>query len=298
MYIYLRNSSINLQIKFLVNLINILSSYTTIHSFKSTNKFTPIEIAQRPVSPDSNNVDVKEFFGIAASSTKDTLTAMDSEAFVESNPLKPNTFSLLLQWTVTKLSLNLFGQKSNSECKLVFELEDIISSVDQQEVYLKIKSKIGSISSQLYEREMGTKPWTVNELMGLSLKLDPTTSVEKSNNSFFDLIITKAETGNVHSKWGTQKKDKSLNDYLTEIVVGMQQIDVRVEIELLEYFIPVINMLVLKKKIEENEVSPNVVSSSSLPLIYFECKGLQIYVPSKYSHVNCNTVICKVRQII
>lgn len=250
------------------------------------------------MSPDSNNVDVKEFFGIAASSTKDTLTAMDSEAFIETTPSKTNSFSLLLQWTVTKLSINLFGHKNNSECKLVFDFEDIISSFDQQEVYLKIKSKIGSISSQLYEHEMGTTQWTVNELMGLSLKLDPTTSVDKSNNSFFDLIITRAETGNVHSKWGTQKKDKSLNDYLTEIVVGMQQIDVRVEIELIEYFIPMLNILELRKPRKDKEISQSVVSSSSLPLVYFECKGLQAYVPSKYSNQKCNTLICKVSKFV
>lgn len=291
--IYLREN----QIKFLYNLINILSSYTTtVSSFKSSHKPAPIEIAQRPVSPDSNNVDIKEFFGIAASSTKDTLTAMDSEAFIDSTPLKQNTFSLLLQWTVTKLSFNLFGQKRNSECKLLIELEDIISSVDQQEVYFKIKSKIGSISSQLFEREAETSPWIVNELMGLNLKWDPTTSVEKSNNSFFDLIITKAETGNVHSKWGTQKKDKSLNDYLTEIVIGMQQIDVRIDIELLEYFIPMMNMMVTKHCDDgsEIEVQQNVMSASSLPLIYFEWKGLHIYMPSKYDNEKYSTFICKV----
>lgn len=68
-----------------------------------------------------------------------------------------------IQSTITKLRVEIFSHYSSDvgqtllymkkpKLKLVFEAEDIVSSLDFQNVYLKIKSKIGSASIRHFQR--------------------------------------------------------------------------------------------------------------------------------------------------
>lgn len=49
-----------------------------------------------------------------------------------------------IQWTITKVTIKLYimGQTNAPSLKLMLELEDIITSLDLQSVYLQLKSKI------------------------------------------------------------------------------------------------------------------------------------------------------------
>lgn len=67
-----------------------------------------------------------------------------------------------MQWTITKftievlsyeldkMSSKLFSYIDRPNLKLIFDVEDIVSSLDFQNVYLKFKSKIGSASIYHY----------------------------------------------------------------------------------------------------------------------------------------------------
>lgn len=67
-----------------------------------------------------------------------------------------------IQSTITKLNITLLAHTHQSferalykelpDLKLVLDAEDIVSSVDFQNVYLKLKSKIGSATIQHYRR--------------------------------------------------------------------------------------------------------------------------------------------------
>lgn len=66
-----------------------------------------------------------------------------------------------IQWTIAKFTVeilsfnrqsttNLISIPQQSSLKLVFFVEDVVSSLDFQNVYLKIKSKVGSANIQHY----------------------------------------------------------------------------------------------------------------------------------------------------
>lgn len=68
-----------------------------------------------------------------------------------------------VQWTITRFTIELLSNEVSTvndeeldsllpRLKLVVDAEDIVSSLDFQNVYLKIKSKVGSASIQHYKR--------------------------------------------------------------------------------------------------------------------------------------------------
>lgn len=59
-----------------------------------------------------------------------------------------------IQWTITKIAIKLYvtEKESLSSLKLVLELEDIITSLDLQPVYFKLKSKITTVTIFHYTR--------------------------------------------------------------------------------------------------------------------------------------------------
>lgn len=69
-----------------------------------------------------------------------------------------------VQWTVARFTLEMFAHEAENPgvsdlsyvekltLKLVIDAEDIVSSLDFQSVYLKIKSKIGSANIRHFER--------------------------------------------------------------------------------------------------------------------------------------------------
>lgn len=267
------------QVNFLYSSIMTLMLISSINNSsipEINDKKTMLEIAQRPVSPGSN-VDLKEFLGMTTQNSNSTKESFIEEITFSKDELK-NQFSIWLQWTFTKLTVQLFGKAEIEERKFIIEIEDIISSVDKQDVYIKIKNKIGSINGQHY-RKTDLDVWQKTDSLGFNMRNDQILIAE-SNDTFFDLTITKAQTGNVHSKWGTQKRDRSLNETITEIMVSMQSLDFRLDFELITPFIQIFKIFT---KIDENKKkikkSSSILSVADLPLIYFESKGVRFFLP-------------------
>lgn len=96
---------------------------------------------------------------------ENSLETGSESATVETHATVPETQKLTawIQSTINKLTITILSHRQGlktelalykelPDLKLVFDAEDIVSSLDFQNVYLKIKSKIGSASIQHYER--------------------------------------------------------------------------------------------------------------------------------------------------
>jgi len=59
-----------------------------------------------------------------------------------------------IQWTITKVVIKLYimGQEDKPSLKLILELEDIITSLDLQSVYMQLKNKITTATIFHYVR--------------------------------------------------------------------------------------------------------------------------------------------------
>uniref|UniRef100_A0A6B2EK58 Putative vacuolar protein n=1 Tax=Phlebotomus kandelakii TaxID=1109342 RepID=A0A6B2EK58_9DIPT len=244
-----------------------------------------LEIAQRPISPETD-VDLKEFLGMKTTSTHD-MSSDTTEVLRDDRTMAK--ISVWLQWTLTRLTLKFYNTADGRKQKFVLELEDIISSVDLRDIYVKLKAKIGSFvgNSFLLDDSGG---WKKNPLMGICGRA---TESSDPNDTFLDLTVTKAETGNVHTKWGAQRKNRNLNESLMEVMLNMQQIDIKVDLDSLQSFVGVLKTIF----IADTGRDSGVVSVETLPLVYFQSKGFRVFIPIDNPTENCNVYILKVGQV-
>lgn len=108
---------------------------------------------------------------------------------------------------------------------LVLDAEDIVSSLDFQSIYLKIKSKIGSASVQHYERLFSlsfivvfllnsfnraglSSKWQPGAFSGVVMRLrdDLVTSQRQDDCSLVSITITRASCQHTHTLWGAVQK--------------------------------------------------------------------------------------------
>ncbi|MGH0159678.1 UNVERIFIED_CONTAM: hypothetical protein FKN15_057768 [Acipenser sinensis] len=62
--------------------------------------------------------------------------------------------SLWMQWMLPKVTIKLFSPEQGTEICVVSELEDLSASVDVQDIYTKVKCKIGSFNVDHYKRSL------------------------------------------------------------------------------------------------------------------------------------------------
>lgn len=189
--------------------------------------------------------------------------------------------TLWMQWTIARLTLKLYAHNQRTTeaskftyllpptLKLVFDMEDIMSSLDLQKVYMKFKSKIVTATILHYQRDNLNKSWEPGEYLGLVMRAQegiPTTE-RQDECGFMSLTVTRAKCGHVHSKWGTGNKKNKLAEmkidprtttnvtttsdrYISEVVVTLQPIDLLVSFALLRNFCIIFNPVLTI--IEEN----------------------------------------------
>ncbi|XP_043921582.1 vacuolar protein sorting-associated protein 13B [Protopterus annectens] len=110
-----------------------------------------------------------------------SLQAGDDSPFSDSVTLEQKTnsiggsaghVSLWMQWMLPKVTLKLFapepGKKGTEVC-VISELEDLSASVDVQDVYTKVKCKIGSFNIDHYRRSLGEDIWSLGQFGGVFL---------------------------------------------------------------------------------------------------------------------------------
>ncbi|XP_055587583.1 intermembrane lipid transfer protein VPS13B [Uranotaenia lowii] len=204
--------------------------------------------------------------------------------------------SIWLQWTFSKVTFNCFSKDDTGQLKtkLVIEMEDIIYSLDMQDVYLQIKAKIGGMNGHCFEWAEDEKAWKRNEALGLTVQTESGGSCKSANDTFLNLTITKAETANVHTKWETVRKNREQNESLIEIVLKIEHIDLRLDLDLLAQCIDILT--IFQRKAEIDQPQP-VLGVKDLPLVLFSSKGLRVYIPVRDGVEPYSAFIFKVSSI-
>lgn len=211
-------------------------------------------------------------------------------AILEKLQSKLNTW---IQWTLAKICLNFHSRKADELHKFSVELEDIITSIDKQDIYVKIKVKVGFLTGICKSKSTSKDEWERNDLLGLTTISE---GLRDNLDTFIEMTFTKAMISNVHTKWQTKKKENlNLNDSITEINVTMQRIDVKLDMKMLATFMPIFGNLLSPKPTEP--MPTNVTSVTDLPLVYFKSKGMRIFVPIKASNQS-NVFILKVQFLL
>lgn len=194
----------------------------------------------------------------------------------------------------------MYGWKAQEKHKFIIEFEDIITSLDKQNVYMKIKTKVGSISGICKVKYLNTLKWQNTEVLGLVARSDANNNCSNNlQDTFLELTITRALTNNVHNKWGTKKmkRNPNLNFTLTEIMFHMQTIDIKLDLLMLYTFVPIFTIFsqnTVAKPLHNQTEKSAVLSVSDLPLIYFQSKGIRVFIPMLNNNDVCNVLIFKV----
>ncbi|XP_065088861.1 intermembrane lipid transfer protein VPS13B [Ochlerotatus camptorhynchus] len=250
-----------------------------------------LEISQKSGSA-ATATDLKEFLDMTHNSS-----GASEETLKEAGKKDALPVSIWLQWTFSKVTVNCIGKDEIGQLKirLTIELEDIIYSLDKQDVYLQIKAKVGGMSGQCYEFDVEKGVWAKNEALALSVQTDSGGSSKSANDTFLNLTITKAETTNVHTKWDAVRKNREQNDTLIEVIVKVEQVDLRLDLDLLEQCADVLTIFQQK---DDAEVPPRkVLGVRDLPLILFSSKGLRLFIPLRDCSDHCNAYIFKINSI-
>ncbi|XP_039314180.1 vacuolar protein sorting-associated protein 13B [Solenopsis invicta] len=211
-----------------------------------------------------------------------------------------------IQWTITKVAIKLYimGREDTPSLKLMLELEDIITSLDLQSVYMQLKNKITTATIFHYVRGPHALSWDVGEYAGLVL-CGREDNLEKGDDSgFISFTLTRAKSGNVYTRWGTQKHYKpqkkelldstlSTNGYISEVLIKMQMVDIILPISVISKYAQLVKPFTcLGSSIEKstdsirnkNMATPLVgitnLNNESLPLIHLEFKGFRLMMPA------------------
>uniref|UniRef100_A0A675B3R5 Chorein N-terminal domain-containing protein n=2 Tax=Anopheles darlingi TaxID=43151 RepID=A0A675B3R5_ANODA len=272
-----------------------------------------LEIAQPSVAGSSiAAVDLKEFLDLTHHSSaggSDETLKDSSTARGEPRP-RP---SLWLQWTFSRLTVNCItrDEQRQQRIKLTIEFEDIIYSLDQQEVYSQVKAKVGSMSGACYEWH-GTgkeQSWCRNEALAIAVQTGDSSESGKSTgtDTFFSLTITRAETQNVHSKWDTVRRSREHNETLVEVLIKMEQLDLRLDLDLLEECLKMFQAFCPTVRSVQGDITaaepiaPPMVAVKDLPLILFASKGVTVFLPLRNRPTidgnPCSVYILKVSSI-
>lgn len=239
---------------------------------------------------------INDFFCETTNSEK---SSEDVTSIVDKNASKVHC---LLQWTITKFTLSLIDTNHNtdSSTELLIDLEDIIVSIDKQTAYSKMKAKFGSINGMRKKRNRTTGEMDVLNMLSRSDAL-----TAETQETFLEVVATTAIASNVHSRWGTAATKKVMgfrNDMetITEIVITMQSIDLKLEADVLSVILNVNDEIRNANLLDAHGESDNnatIYCVRDLPLLFFNCKGLQLWLPNanyESSATNSNVLIVKV----
>lgn len=247
---------------------------------------------------------INDFFCETTNSEK------SSEDVISNVDKNASKIHCLLQWTITKFTLSLIdaSHSSDSSTELLIDLEDIIVSIDKQTAYSKMKAKFGSINGMRKKRNRTTGEMDVLNMLSRSDAL-----TAETQETFLEIVATTAIASNVHSRWGTAATKKVMgfrNDMetITEIVITMQSIDLKLEADVLSVILNINDEIRDANAINAHGHGPDAHGDSDnnnatiycvrdLPLLFFNCKGLQLWLPNanyESSATNSNVLIVKV----
>lgn len=95
-----------------------------------------------------NSAEIKDFLGLPNScNTATTKNSISEENLHRKIHSRINSW---FQWTCSKISIKIYDKEVQSSNKLlVLDIEDIMFSMDQQDVYFKIKAKVVGVCNNI-----------------------------------------------------------------------------------------------------------------------------------------------------
>ncbi|XP_041104665.1 vacuolar protein sorting-associated protein 13B-like isoform X3 [Polyodon spathula] len=246
----------------------------------------------------------------------DSLQTGDDSPFSDSATLEQKTtniggasgrVSLWMQWMLPKVTIKLFspeqGTKGTEIC-VVSELEDLSASVDVQDVYTKVKCKLGSFNIDHYKRRPG-EGWQTGQFEGVILQCKEKSvtaakvlEVSHQQHGFLSVTYTKAVTKNVRHKLTSkherssqslQKLSEGLVDsspqFLHEILLTAQPFDVVLSCPLLATVGNIFQAKLPKRHKDKGKsagqpMRTHSLTSRSLPLIYINTSVIRVFFPN------------------
>ncbi|XP_056141722.1 intermembrane lipid transfer protein VPS13B-like [Lampris incognitus] len=220
--------------------------------------------------------------------------------------------SLWMQWMLPKVTVKLFAPDpaaKKTEISVIGELEDLSASVDVQDVYTKIKCKVGSFNIDHYKCRPG-QCWLSGQYEGLILQCKDTAVTaakvlegSHQQHGFLSITYTQAITKNVRHKLtsrperpprssnaaGCQRSSAdSLTDgspqYLREILLTAQPFDVVLSCPLLATIASLFQATVPRRYRERGKsggqpMRSHTLTSRCLPLIYINTSMIRVFCP-------------------
>ncbi|XP_069778608.1 intermembrane lipid transfer protein VPS13B-like isoform X4 [Narcine bancroftii] len=252
---------------------------------------------------------------IGTTTEGDSVQMVDESLFSDSSTLEQKTsniggttgcISLWMQWMLPKATVKLFARESGSdgtEICVVGELEDLSASVDIQEVYTKLKCKVGSFNIDHYKNRPG-EGWHTGQFDGLLLQCKEKPGMaakllegSHQQHGFLSLTYTRAVTRNVRHKLTSrsERASRSLHrlaegiadsspQYLYEILLSAQPFDVVLSFPLLHKVASIFQAKLPKKpkgkrKSTGQPMRAHALTSRDLPLIYINTSVIRVFFP-------------------
>ncbi|KAK3912926.1 Vacuolar protein sorting-associated protein 13B [Frankliniella fusca] len=228
--------------------------------------------------------------------------------------------SIWLQWTLARLSMSFYlqGEKSQPEqkrSKLSLEVEDLMTSLDLQQIYSKLKLKVAGANVHHYIRSSDDKMWQASPYNGLVMcgyeEIAPPSSATVAADEGCGLLtvtLTRAKCRSVHSRWGAPTTNSSSKRYpeikiagssnppaacfITEILVKLQPLDFLVCVETLAELSTILHPFTILlgqpglnsagsvKSSAGNSLGMPSITSASLPLVYLDLQAVRVLMPT------------------
>ncbi|XP_043543606.1 vacuolar protein sorting-associated protein 13B-like isoform X3 [Chiloscyllium plagiosum] len=274
---------------------------------------SPVRSSVSTAPPDASTCSPSADIGTTTEG--DSVQMVDESPFADSSTLEQKTtniggttgcISLWMQWMLPKVTVNLFAQEPSSKgtgiC-VVGELEDLSASVDIQDVYTKVKCKIGSFNIDHYRSRPG-EGWHTGQFDGLLLQCKEKPGMaakllegSHQQHGFLSLTYTKAVTRNVRHKLTSrpERVSRSLHrvaegivdsspQYLHEILLSAQPFDVVLSFPLLHSVAKIFQAKLPKKpkakrKSTGQPMRAYGLTSRELPLIYINTSVVRVFFP-------------------
>ncbi|XP_071061898.1 LOW QUALITY PROTEIN: intermembrane lipid transfer protein VPS13B [Pseudochaenichthys georgianus] len=282
---------------------------------------SPVRSSAGTAPPDTSTCSPSADFG--SPTEGDSVPAGDDGPFADTVTLEQKTssiggtsgkVSLWMQWMLPKVTAKLFAPDPTDKQKeicVISELEDLSASVDVQDVYTKIKCKVGSFNIDHHRCRPGQGLHS-GSYEGLILQCKETAvtaakvlEVSHQQHGFLSITYTQAVTKNVRHKLTTRPERPprsgatttssqrltsdpladSSPQYLREILLTAQPFDVVLSCPLLATVAGVFQATVPRRYRERGKTAGqpmriHTLNSRSLPLMYINTSVIRVFCPS------------------
>uniref|UniRef100_A0A3P9Q9M9 Vacuolar protein sorting 13 homolog B n=1 Tax=Poecilia reticulata TaxID=8081 RepID=A0A3P9Q9M9_POERE len=265
---------------------------------------SPVRSSAGTALPDTSTCSPSADFG--SPTEGDSVTAGDDGPFADTVTLEQKTssiegtsgkVSLWMQWMLPKVTIQLFAADPTArktEICVLSELEDLSASVDIQDVYTKIKCKVGSFNIDHYRCRY-------ESIYYLQTHLAKILEGSHQQHGFLSITYTQAVTKNVRHKLTSRPERPSRSSmttpsqrtagdpladsspqYLREILLTAQPFDVVLFCPLLATVAGVFQTTVPRRYRERGKsagqpMRSHTLTSRCLPLIYINTSVIRVF---------------------